>query len=106
MINLNKLSLGDKVYVVKEKNNIFSRKKIEMTDENGVRWHRYDKLLWDYEVQEVEYCGKVTYQVEGEISPHYRDYKMRVYSWLMGGKIDYVSENVSNEVSNVIRLVK
>lgn len=67
MINLRNLSLGDKVYVVKETNNVFSRKKLEMTDEHGVRWYRYDKLLWDYEVEEVEYCGKVTPIVEGEI---------------------------------------
>lgn len=67
MLKLENMKLGDKVYIVKETNNAFSSEKIEMIDEDGIHWYRYDKLLWDYHVEEVEYCGKVTYNVEGEI---------------------------------------
>lgn len=39
-------------------------------------------------------------------SPHYRKYKMDVKDWLMGGKIEYVSENGTNRPADIIRLAK
>lgn len=39
-------------------------------------------------------------------SPHHRQYKMDVQNWLLGGKIDYTSENGSSNPAKIIRLVK
>ena len=39
-------------------------------------------------------------------SPHYRQYKLNVENWLLGGKINYVSENGTSRPAEVIKLVK
>ncbi len=65
MIELTKLKFGDRVYVVNEKNNAFTKKKIEMTDEDGITWFRYDRDHWEYSIVELEYCGRVTFAEEG-----------------------------------------
>lgn len=39
-------------------------------------------------------------------SAHHRKYKLKVRNWLLGGKIDYISENGTNEPCKIIRLVK
>lgn len=67
MIEFNELQFGDRLYVVEEKNNSFSRKKITKTDEDGNTWYRYDKDQYEYEIDEIVYCGKVTYTEEGDV---------------------------------------
>ena len=39
-------------------------------------------------------------------SPHYRQYKLKVRDWLLGGKIDYISKNGTNKPCEIVRLVK
>jgi hypothetical protein len=39
-------------------------------------------------------------------SQSHREYKLKVDNWLLGGKIDYVSENSTSEPAKIIRLVK
>ena len=67
MIEFNTLKFGDRIYVVDEKNNAFIKKKIHMTDENGITWFRYDRDHWEYVISEIVYCGKVTHIEEGEV---------------------------------------
>ena len=67
MVVFEELKFGDKVYVVNEQNNIMKKKRIVMTDSDGVEWYRYDRDHWEYEIQELEYTGKVTYMEEGEV---------------------------------------
>lgn len=67
MIDLKTLKFGDKVYIAKEENHSFSQKRITMKDADGVEWYRYDRDRFTYEIEELEYCGKVTYIEEGEI---------------------------------------
>jgi hypothetical protein len=67
MIDFKKLKFGDKVYVVNEKNNVVKQKRIFMTDSEGVEWHRYDRENLEYDIEVIEYCGKVTYMPEGRV---------------------------------------
>lgn len=67
MIKLAELKFGDKVYVVKEDNHIFAQKRITMIDADGIEWYRYDRDRFTYEIEELEYCGKVRYIEEGKV---------------------------------------
>jgi hypothetical protein len=67
MLEVEKLNFGDIVYAVKEQNNAFSKKKLRMVDSNGVEWFRYDRDHWEYSIEEIVYCGRVTYIEEGEV---------------------------------------
>ena len=67
MIDIDKLNFGDTIYVVNEKNNAFLKKRITMTDENGVEWYRYDRDHWEYSVAQIVYCGRVEFQEVGEV---------------------------------------
>ena len=66
MIDFTKLTLGDKIYSVKESNTVLSRKRITMVDSDGIEWYRYDRENWEYTVDVIEYCGKTTIIKEGE----------------------------------------
>jgi hypothetical protein len=68
VINLKSLNLGDVVYIVKERNNAFTKKKIK-TVVDGVEWFRYDRDHWEYTVAEIVYCGHVTVINTGEVDP-------------------------------------
>ena len=61
--------VGDKFYEVVEDPNAFSRKKISMTDDNGIEWYRYDKPIRSYRIQAWTIVGRVTPVVEGELVP-------------------------------------
>jgi hypothetical protein len=67
MIIFKDLAFGDKVHVVNETNNVVRKKRITMTDVNGVEWSRYDREHWEYNIEELEYVGKVTFAEEGEV---------------------------------------
>lgn len=67
MIVFEDLKFGDDVYVVHISNNIFVRNRITMTDENGIEWYRYDREHWDYSIENIQYCGKLTFIEEGEV---------------------------------------
>lgn len=69
MIELNKLKFGDKVYIANEENHVFQAKRITMIDADGVEWYRYDRDRWTFSVEEITYCGKVTFFEEGEVAP-------------------------------------
>ena len=66
MIEFNTLKFGDKVYVVDEKNNAFTKNKIKKVIK-GVEWFRYDRDHWEYSILEIVYCGKVTHIEEGDV---------------------------------------
>ena len=66
MIDFTKLKFGDKVYIAKDTNNAFSKKKIKKII-RGVEWFRYDMDNWTYTIEEIVYCGKVTHIEEGEV---------------------------------------
>ena len=67
MIVFEDLKFGADVYIVKIKNNAFAKKRITMTDENGIEWSRYDRDHWEYSIEQIQYCGKVTFIEEGEV---------------------------------------
>lgn len=67
MIDFESLKFGDKVYVAKEENHSFRVKKIRMVDAEGIEWYRYDKPRWTFSIEEIVYCGKVTFIEEGEV---------------------------------------
>lgn len=66
MLDIEKLKFGDTVYDVNEQNNAFSKKKIKTVIE-GIEWFRYDRDNWEYSIEEIVYCGRVTYIEEGEV---------------------------------------
>jgi hypothetical protein len=66
MIEFNTLKFGDKVYIAKDTNNAFSKKKIKKII-RGVEWFRYDIDNWTYTIEEIVYCGKVTHIEEGDV---------------------------------------
>lgn len=66
MIDASTLNLGDAVYIVDERNNAFTKKKLK-TVVDGVEWFRYDRDHWEYNVTEIVYCGHVTVIAEGEV---------------------------------------
>jgi hypothetical protein len=67
MIKLKELKFGDKVYVVKEDNHVFAQKRITMIDTDGIEWYRYDRDRFTYEIEEITYCGKVTFIARGDV---------------------------------------
>lgn len=69
MINPEELNFGDKLYIVKEHSNAFSKKKLH-TVIDGIEWFRYDRPDFDYPIMEVVYCGRVEFTVFGEINPN------------------------------------
>jgi hypothetical protein len=66
MIEFNTLKFVDKVYIAKDTNNAFSKKKIKKII-RGVEWFRYDIDNWTYTIEEIVYCGKVTHIEEGDV---------------------------------------
>lgn len=67
MIDFKALTFGDSIFIAKEENHVFSQKRITMIDANGIEWYRYDRDRFTYAIEEIVYCGKVTYIEEGEI---------------------------------------
>lgn len=86
MVDPENLSFGDVVYVVRERNNTFHKKKIKSIDSDGVEWFRYDREQWEYSVDELVYCGRVTFEVTGEV-PVSEDHQEELYFKYPDGKI-------------------
>lgn len=69
MIKFANLKFGDKVYIAKEENHVFTANRIVMVDADGVEWYRYDRDRWTFSIEELVYCGKVSFIEEGEVKP-------------------------------------
>lgn len=63
-----------------------------------------DPFLW-FKTRKVVEIGDVD-QMRSLSSTHYREYQLNVENWLLGGKIDYVSDNGTSEPAKIIRLIK
>jgi hypothetical protein len=74
--NKTKLKFGDVIYIVKETNNAFIKKKLTMIDENGIEWYRYDRDNWEYSIEEIVYVGSVELIVKGEVDDTRRGNEM------------------------------
>ena len=61
------LQIGSKIFEVVEKNNIFSKNRLTMVDEEGNEWYRYDKPNLEYFIKEWTVVGLVQYHVKGEL---------------------------------------
>ena len=59
--------MRSKVYSVGTVNNVFNRNKITMIDDDGIEWHRYDRLSLEYYIVEWRVIGLVQYHVTGEL---------------------------------------
>lgn len=60
-----RLELGTKIYFVEEDNHAVSRKKIFMTDKDGVEWYRYPTPMRTQTKIEYTIVGRVLKTVEG-----------------------------------------
>lgn len=67
MLGTSNLKFGTVIYVVNEKNNVFTKQRITMIDQNGVEWYRYDRDHWEYTISELIYCGHVAVTITGEV---------------------------------------
>ena len=65
-----------------------------------------DPFLWFRTRKVVEIGDRKTLKDNYWTSASIRNHDMRVRDWLLGGKIDYVSENGSSEPAKIIKLVK
>jgi hypothetical protein len=65
-----------------------------------------EPVLWLKTRKTVEIGDAKIIKSLGYESQHHRLYKMNIKDWLLGGKIDYVSENGTSEPAKIIRLVK
>ena len=56
------LALNDMLYYTEIRNSAFSRERVDYVDEQGVRWYRYDKPSWSYDIKSYRIVGysKVT----------------------------------------------
>ena len=59
------LNVGDNVYYLHKEFGILTRKKIYMTDDNGVEWFRYDKPAHTFTIKTTKIIGIVQYSVKG-----------------------------------------
>lgn len=92
MIDFSKIQLGDVLYHVEIVNSILSRKKIKMTDANGVEWYRYDKPVWLYNIHEIMYVGNVVKICRGNIA-NIADHQDEYYfQYKSTGNIEYYFE--------------
>lgn len=62
-----KYNIGDKLYYVHVENHCFSRKKIYMTDADGVEWYRYDKPLRTFVMKECQIIGQLVFLIQGKV---------------------------------------
>jgi len=65
MFDPENLKVGDVFYSVKERNQAFNRKKIQM-ELDGVDWFRYDRPLRTYEIVTHKVLGILRKQLEGD----------------------------------------
>ena len=65
-----------------------------------------DPFLWFRTRKVVEIGDRKNLTLNGWTSSSIRSHDMMVRDWLLGGKIDYVSENGSGEPAKIIKLVK
>ena len=65
-----------------------------------------DPFLWFRTRKVVEIGDRRILKLNDWTSSSVRTHDMKVRDWLIGGKIDYVSENGSSEPAKIIRLVK
>lgn len=65
-----------------------------------------DPFLWFRTRKVVEIGDRKILTQNYWTSLSIRTHDMRVRDWLLGGKIDYVSENGSSEPAKIIKLVK
>ena len=64
MISADELKVGDVLYIVKEKNLAFSRKKIHRVID-GEDWFKYDSPLREYEIEKITILGILRKTLEG-----------------------------------------
>ena len=64
-----------------------------------------EPFLWFRTRKTVEIGDAAFIRRSRRSSPHYRAYCRDKEYWLLGGKIDYISENGTNTPGEVIRLV-
>lgn len=65
MFDSESLKVGDLFYGVKERNQAFNRKKIQM-ELDGVDWFRYDRPLRTYDLVTYEVFGILRKELEGK----------------------------------------
>jgi hypothetical protein len=60
--------VGDEFFHIQENLNFMSRKKITMTDADGVEWYRYDKPPRSFKIERNTVVGIVRPVVEGRLT--------------------------------------
>lgn len=76
-----KYEIGTKLYFVEQKSNWSTRKRITMTDSNGVEWHRYQEPLTEFSLKEHTIIGTIVTVVEGNVCDgvEYGDYETQYF---------------------------
>lgn len=90
MIDFSKLEFGDKIFHIVEDLNTLSRKKINMVDNDGIEWYRYDKPTWSYSIKEYTYVGKYAPTTFGKVMSDEVDAEK--YFVEADGEMDYLTE--------------
>ncbi len=67
MIDPTHIKLNAVVYKVTEHNDYFNRKKIKMTDSDGVEWSRYDRPILRWTIGEYQLMGIVSIAIHGVV---------------------------------------
>lgn len=98
MIYFKDLELGTKLFKVSVKNNLAARKRIS-TVIDGVEWFRYDREILEYSIVEVSYCGRVEYNIYGEIGNEACEYDIEYHVKFPNGSIYEYTQNY-NECEN------
>ena len=74
--------VGDEFFHVQESMNFMSRKKITMTDADGVEWYRYDKPIRSYKIERNTVVGIVRPVVEGTLTKEDDVYAMGQFTFV------------------------
>ena len=67
------MNIGQQYFKVEERNNFLGRTKLFFVDENGDKWSRYSKELWEYSIVPSRLIGKVEFVLMGNVPAEYAD---------------------------------
>jgi hypothetical protein len=80
------MNIGDNIHHIKTISNAFIKQKIKMVDAEGIEWYRYDKPIWEFELETHTIIGKISVTIEGTIdendmveNSYYTDKGMNFY---------------------------
>jgi hypothetical protein len=104
-MNYNELKVNDRVFEIYKKYRS-SGQKISMTDDQGVRWHRYENSDTEFAVKELIVVGIMTPVIEGvnvygyNKEVYFKDKLDDEYVWYIDDTAEYVYLLTEEEANN------